>query len=285
MPMTAVNTLAGYLFAMVLVALATCAAAAGAQFVIDTSRLVQVQSVEGLPADVKKALGRQKTGIDGLADGRERFNKTDVVDNKLPMRRFIVAGVGPESVLVAYEEGGRAYSIHAEAFALKNSGWIQVGKWKLRENPKTLYGLLDLVYSDRYPTRAQPRRKDGPLREVNLSDQETREIQAAALDVVPGSLLNISGAVAGCPCEEGPACSDQVWVVAHRPGHTQGLELSRIDGHWMIGVVQQWYLNLEQIQSMRRTEAYGKALQSLNDSFPICPNKPPALIPEAVSLP
>jgi hypothetical protein len=68
-----------------------------------------------------------------------------------------------------------------------------------------------------------------------MSDQEIREIQAATVEVFPGSLLDISGIVTGCPCEEGLKCSDQVWVVAHRAGHTHGLELSRVNGHWVVG--------------------------------------------------
>lgn len=287
MPMTAVNTIARYLFAMVLVTLATRAAAADTPFVIDTRQLVEVKTVEALPRDVKRLLGRQKSGVEGFADRWDKFNKTDVVNEKLPMRRFLVGGAGAISALVAYEQGGRAYSIHASAFALESSGWTEVGKWTLRENPYSLRKLLESVDSEHYPSsvlRPGPGRRDGPLRKANLSDQETREIQAATLEVFPGSLLNISGVVSGCPCEEGPACSDQVWVVAHRPGHTQGLELSRIDGHWMIGIVQQWWLSYEQIQSLWRTAAYSKALQTLNDSFPVCA-KPAPSIPETVPAP
>jgi hypothetical protein len=263
---------------LVLIPLATRAAAADVPFVIDTARLVQVVSVEGLPMDVRKLLGRQKSGIEGFADKWGEFNKTDLIDERLPMRRFIVGGAGPSSALVAYEQGGLGYSIKAAAFALDRSGWVKVGEWVLPENPYNLRGLLELVDSRHYSYRPRPLpiRRDGPLREVNLSDQEVREIQAATLEVLPGSLLNISGVVAGCPCEEGLECADQVWVVAHRTGYTQGLELSHINGRWRIGVVQQWWLDFEKIRNIRTSAGYSKAMQKLDDSFPRCANKPAA---------
>ena len=77
---------------------------------------MEVHSVEGLPMDVKRMLGRQKAGVEGLADKWEPFNKTDVIDARLPMRRFTTGGAGPSSALLAYEQGGRGYSVHAAAF-------------------------------------------------------------------------------------------------------------------------------------------------------------------------
>jgi hypothetical protein len=49
-----------------------------------------------------------------------------------------------------------------------------------------------------------------------IRSEEVREIQAAAHGVVPGALVNISGVVTGCPCEDGTGWSDQVWIVAYR---------------------------------------------------------------------
>ena len=96
-----------------------------------------------------------------------------------------------------------------------------------------------------------------------------------ALAVVPGAIVNISGVVTGCSCEEGSACSDQVWVVAHRSGYSQGLELSRVNGHWGVGVVQQWWLNFQELQVVRATSpsTYNQALQNLYDSYPACTDK------------
>lgn len=278
-----VSAVAAYLITFMLIAPVPAIASAAVPFVIDASRLVEVQSVEQLPLDLKKILGRQKNGIEGLADRRDEFNRTDVIDTKLPMRRFAIGGAGPGSALVAYEQGGRGYSIHAVAFALGTLGWVEVGEWTLQKTPDTLRGLLGLINGKHYTNqiRSRPLRRDGPLRELNVSDEEVREIKAATLEIFPGSILNISGVVKGCPCEEGVGCSDQVWVVTHQPGHTQGLELSRIDGHWGVGVVQQWWLSFEQLQTMRSSAGYIQALQGLNDSFPTCTNKPAVSIQEA----
>ena len=272
------SALAAYLFTALLITLATPIVAADMSFPADTSSLVEVRSIEGLPTDVKKILGRQKIGVEGIADKWEKFNTTDVMRDQLPVRRFITGGAGPRSALVAYEQGGRGYSIQAAAFALERSGWLKVGEWTLHENPYTLRGLLQLVDSQQYPNRPaimRPIRRDGPLRELNVSDEEVREIQSIALNVLPGSIVNISGVVSGCSCEEGSSCSDQVWIVAHRPGHSQGLQLSRVNGHWGIGVVQQWWLNFEELQVVRRTapEVYDEALHNLYESYPVCVNK------------
>jgi hypothetical protein len=114
-----------------------------------------------------------------------------------------------------------------------------------------------------------------------------REIQAVVLRIVPGSILNISGVVTGCPCEEGPRCADQVWIVAHRAGKTLGLQLSRINGRWALGVVQQWWLDREKLEqwwsdsgkgqhgrSHSEYVAYDKAVQALDDRFPVCAAEP-----------
>jgi hypothetical protein len=272
------NALAAYLLTALLIALATPIAAADMSFPVDTGTLVEVRSIEGLPTDVKKILGRQKTGVDGIADKWEKFNTTDVIYDQLPMRRFIAGGSGPSSAVVAYEQGGRGYSIQAAAFALERSGWIKVGQWTLHENPYTLRGLVDFVDSQQSPNRPvimRPVRRDGPLRELNVSDEEVREMQSIALNVFPGAIVNISGVVSGCSCEEGSSCSDQVWIVAHRTGHSQGLQLSRVNGRWGIGVVQQWWLNFEELQVVRLTapEVYDEALHNLYESYPACVNK------------
>ena len=238
-------------------------------------------SLKCCDSDVKKSLGRGKAGVEGIADKWEKFNATDAMYNQLPGRRFITGGAGASSVLVSYEQGGIGYTIRAAAFALDRSGWVQVGQWKLSENPCSLHRLLEMVDSQHYANRAvimRPIRRDGPLRELNVSDDEVREIQSIALAVFPGAIVNISGVVAGCSCEEGAACSDQVWVVARRSGYSQGLELSRVNGRWGIGVVQQWWLNYEELQVVWATSpgTYSQALQNLYDSYPACTDKPGA---------
>jgi hypothetical protein len=290
---------------MVLVAVATGTAAADTGTPIDTRSLVEVHTLAALPRDVTSVLGRQKAGAQGIADVREKFNPTDVVDSRLPMRRFVVGGASSTSALVAYEQGGHSHSIHAVAFSLGRAGWSQVGEWTLTEYPYTLRAVLEVVDSKNYPKavswkkislrsgrmhETRPARRDGPLRELNLSDIEVREIQSVVVRILPGSILNISGVVTGCPCEEGPGCADQVWIVAHQAGKTLGLQLSRINGQWAVGVVQQWWLDGEKLEqwwsdSAKRQGArsysdymaYDKARQALYDRFPVCTTDPTGL--------
>ena len=275
-----------------------CAADADSEFPIDPHSLVEVHTLAALPSEVTSLLGRQKADIQGIADVREKFNATDVVVDHVPRRRFLVAGAGSLCALVAYEQGGHSLSFHAAAFSLGASGWSEVGEWTLKEEPHRLREILEAIdgKSDprrtltRFPERilrASPARRDGPLRELNLSDIEVREIQAVVLRVLPGSILNISGVVTGCPCEEGPGCSDQVWIVAHRAGMTQGLQLSRINARWALGVVQQWWMDRDKLEQWwsdsgrgksGRTHsefvAYAKAVEALNDRFPVCATEP-----------
>jgi len=55
---------------------------------------------------------------------------------------------------------------------------------------------------------------------------------AAAHGIVPDTRLNISGVITGCDCEDGAGCSDQVWMVAYRPGVITVLEMSVSRLHW-----------------------------------------------------
>lgn len=120
----------------------------------------------------------------------------------------------------------------------------------------------------------RPQRRDSPLREENIRDEEVREIQAAARGVVPKSIVNISGVVTGCPCEEGSACSDQVWILASNADKTLGLQLSRIGNAWMIGPIQRWWLEYEALQARRNSfhsySDYSDALAALTVQFPMC---------------
>lgn len=252
---------------------------------VDTPSLTEVLSLSQLPPGLAVAIGRRKIGLEGIADVQEPFNSTDAVDSRVPLRRFIVGGLSAKSALVAYEQGGpdsRAHPYHAKAYVLEESGWKQTGEWNLDRNPIRLTPLIVQVESAEYLSmrvfqriaRSRPTRRDGPLREANLSDDEVREIQAAAHGVVPDSLVNISGVVTGCPCEEGTNCSDQVWIVAYSPGLTKGLQLSKIGGRWAVGPVQQWWLDLENIDSRQASfaswTAYGKERQKVLDRFPVC---------------
>jgi hypothetical protein len=129
----------------------------------------------------------------------------------------------------------------------------------------------------------RPRRPTDPLREANISDEEVRQIEGAARAVFPTAMVNISGVTTGCPCEDGPGCTDQVWVVAWQSEESRGLKLSRIDGEWVVGPVQRWWLRYEELgkryaalgpldTAEKRAAARGlmRERMSLIESFPQC---------------
>ena len=122
----------------------------------------------------------------------------------------------------------------------------------------------------------RPQRRDSPLRYLNVSDNEVREIQEAASEVVGNVLVTIGGVVTGCPCEDGAKCTNQVWVLAHRPNDTIGLLLSKVNEHWQIGTIQRWWLRNEQITVRRQNATSNEARetverdwQKLVDEFPM----------------
>jgi hypothetical protein len=120
----------------------------------------------------------------------------------------------------------------------------------------------------------RPQRRDAPLREANISDYEIREVQMAAGEVIPKIIVNIGPVVTGCPCEDSPTCSDQVWITANRGNETVGLQLSKIKGVWQVGPVQKWWLAYDRLQSNRELRReywrYRKAEAQLIASFPGC---------------
>ena len=119
----------------------------------------------------------------------------------------------------------------------------------------------------------RPRRRDEPLRYLNISDNEVREIQLMAEKYLPKVLLNISPVVTGCPCEEGPQCTDQVYIVAETPQSSKGLQMSRVRNAWVVGNVQQWWLKHDELSAKRRRWAMrstrAQRANSLRD-FPMC---------------
>jgi hypothetical protein len=69
----------------------------------------------------------------------------------------------------------------------------------------------------------RPQRRDGPIRYLNISDNEVREIQGAASKVVGKVWVYVGGVTHGCPCENGAKCTDQVWVQAEVKGQPFGV--------------------------------------------------------------
>lgn len=59
-----------------------------------------------------------------LADRGGKFNVTDVVDETLPMRRFVVAGMTRERLAIEIECGGRSHYFQTLQFRRVNNQWI-----------------------------------------------------------------------------------------------------------------------------------------------------------------
>jgi hypothetical protein len=119
----------------------------------------------------------------------------------------------------------------------------------------------------------RPRRRDEPLRYENISDIEVREIQLVAEKYIPKSIVNISPVVTGCPCEEGPQCTDQVYIVANGADKSMGLQLSRVKNSWKVGVVQDWWLRYDALRARSSTmdwRAYEASEAELFRELPQC---------------
>jgi hypothetical protein len=130
----------------------------------------------------------------------------------------------------------------------------------------------------RHIRTAEPARPNRPLRQDNITDDEVREVQGAALETYPDSIVSISGVTDGCDCEDGNHCTAQVWLALNRENQTRSLVLSKIDGHWRIGAVQSWWLQYHAHQADfarlgrdAKQLAWQQETQRLLDSFPTCP--------------
>jgi hypothetical protein len=259
--------------------------------VFDVRSMIEVRTLSKLPKEVDAMLGREKRGTEGIADAGGRFNATGAVGSSLPLRQFILAGENINNVLVAYEQGGSSETVHASAFVYERSGWTQVREWDLTEKPGDLRTLLYLTFpeadgvAEAYRSARRfsvfinsrvgrpPTRRDSPLRDSNITDEEVRELQIIARQVMPGAIVNISGVVTGCPCEDGPACSEQVWIVAYTPERSRGLQLSRMGGLWTIGPLQQWWINYDELNASSgrlHTDAFLTAVNDLMEKYPAC---------------
>lgn len=122
----------------------------------------------------------------------------------------------------------------------------------------------------------RPRRRDTPMRELNISDNEVREIEVIARRSLFKSMLNISPVIAGCSCEEGPLCTDQVYVVATTASQTVSIQLSRIRNAWVIGPVQRWWTRYEMLAKRDDEMDYREFIDARNQlllEFPMCVGK------------
>jgi len=90
---------------------------------------------------VNALLGRDRAGLDGIADRDGKFNVTDVVDSKLPMRRFVLAGFNRRCALVAIERGGRGHRFEVLAFERADGKWRAKERWSVDPAPRSFREL------------------------------------------------------------------------------------------------------------------------------------------------
>lgn len=104
--------------------------------------LSEVHTLTALPDEVNSLLGQGRTGMDGIADQGGKFNLTDVVDERLPMRRFVIAGINSSCALVAIERGGRGYSRELIVFGQDKGKWQITQRRNLGKMPQSLEDLM-----------------------------------------------------------------------------------------------------------------------------------------------
>lgn len=269
----------------------TAALAADPQLPFDSRPLVEVHSLESMPQDVIRLIGWPVGSPDGIAEHRDKFNWTGAPESNLARRLFMAAAVDSAAVVLIYQQAGRPSTYHALGYMMTSSGWRKAGEWNLDPDSARLRDFFYEFDTARYGDMARyhleekrrhrveerifltrPTPRVGPLREANLSDNEAREIKSVMAHTYPGAILSISGVVSGCPCEEGPFCSSQAWVVPEDDVTTPGVLLSRIDGRWAVGLIQKWWSDRGKLAAdsrlTRRQQA--DALDSQWKSFPVC---------------
>jgi hypothetical protein len=161
--------------------------------------------------------------------------------------------------------------------ALALSGTVAQGQSPDKQQESAAEARRRQMFINLRAQSVRPQRREDPLRQDNISDEEVREIQSIASGLIPKSIINIGSVVLGCPCEDGPDCTEQVWIVGYAAGVAKGVMLSRIKNRWTVGTIQQWWLGLEQLNARRATSkssfAFWRAQQQYQDSFPACPSE------------
>jgi hypothetical protein len=264
----------------------------------DIQGLEEVRNLSKLPHELAKALGWQRSEKDRIAD----LERESGIPSPTSLDRwFLLGGLSKTYALVAIEERASYppyHRIHANAFSLGGTSWIASGEWVLSSRPHTIDELVQLLRSpesqaltarwrnwqrerdlDRRIIESEPTlsyRRRAPLREININDEEVRQIEAVVRELIPGAIVTISGVAQGCPCEDGPGCSAQVWTAVYSSKRTSSLELSDINDHWVIGPVQRWFLESAQLDRSKYPTyaAYTAARGALDDRYPACTTGP-----------
>ena len=108
----------------------------------EAGHFTEAKSLAELPQAVGELLGSTLRGLEGIAERGARFNRTDVVNPELPMRRLSVAAVNQGCVVAAVERGGRGYSVEVWAFEHSERGWRGAQRSSLGTPPGSMQELI-----------------------------------------------------------------------------------------------------------------------------------------------
>jgi hypothetical protein len=133
--------------------------------------LREVTSLKALPASIRRVLGADTAGLDGMAEKGGQFNAGDAVIEPFPMRRFITAGHDGDTWLVAFEQGGIALSVTA----VEISGGVTRRGWSLSCCMTTLAEVVRQV------SAAPPAASFTPAQRTERNDQDTFSIPLSSV--------------------------------------------------------------------------------------------------------
>jgi len=162
-------------------------------------------------------------------------------------------------------------------------GWgacaLYAPQLKAQPDARTIDRQIDLQLARRYQNARTLKRSP---RAENVRDQEVKEIQAVVATLDKGYIVSIGAVIAGCRCEEGPACSDEITVALQKSERIVGMNLSKIEGKWQLGVLQRWDLKYQALEAKRfaaavdrgkQQQSYAEELATLLSEMPQCAAK------------
>jgi hypothetical protein len=94
----------------------------------------ELHTLKQLPPEVLSYLIDDPHSPKGIADRDGKFNLTDaVVNSSLPMRRFVLAGMSSERLVVEVERGGRSHYFQELEFHLSDNHWVYASRKNMFE--------------------------------------------------------------------------------------------------------------------------------------------------------
>ena len=143
----------------------------------------EARSLRELPAGIQALLG-VGLGLAGIADRGGDFSETDVSDDSMPHRRFVLGIVNGGTALVALEQGGRVYSVRAVEFKQEGRTWDAVRCVPLESVPQRGTELVGALSA----------KNAGPCGGFGIRTNDADASPAAAAPVLPVRVRQRPGA-------------------------------------------------------------------------------------------